>query len=83
MEKQQSDMAKIKGFDLSVVPYLLKFKQKHYWVDYDEETDTLYISFRKPQCADDSIMKENLIYHYDGKRLVGVTILHAKELKAQ
>ena len=71
-------MARIKEFDPSVIPYLLKFGQKHYWVDYDEATDTLYISFRKPQCADDSIMKENLIYHYAGKKLVGVTILHAK-----
>ncbi|MCK4428211.1 MAG: DUF2283 domain-containing protein [candidate division Zixibacteria bacterium] len=74
-------MAKVKEFDVSVVPCLLKFNQKHYWVDYDEATDTLYISFRKPQCADDSIMKENIIYHYDGKKLVGVTILHAKKLK--
>ena len=76
-------MPKVKEFDVAVIPYLLKFKQKHYWVDYDEENDTLYISFRKSQYADDSIMKENLIYHYDGKRLVGVTILHAKELKAK
>jgi uncharacterized protein YuzE len=71
-------MAEIKEFDLSVVPYFLKFNQKHYWVDYDEETDTLYISFRKPQCANDSVMRENLIYHYADKQLVGVTILHAK-----
>lgn len=76
-------MTKVKEFDVTVIPYLLKFKQKQYWVDYDEETDTLYISFRKPQCANDSIMKGNLIYHYDGKRLVGVTILHAKQLKAK
>lgn len=76
-------MAKAKEFDVSVVPYLLKFNQKQYFVDYDEATDTLYISFRKPQCADDSIMKGNLIYHYAGKRLVGVTILHAKELKTK
>ena len=76
-------MAKVKEFDVSVVAYLLKFNQKQYFVDYDEATDTLYISFRKPQCADDSIMKGNLIYHYAGKRLVGVTILHAKELKTK
>ena len=48
-------MAKITEFDSSVIPYLLKFKQKSYWVDYDDEMDTLYISFRKPQCADDSV----------------------------
>jgi uncharacterized protein YuzE len=71
-------MAKVKAFDPSVVPHLLKFGPRHYWVDYDEETDTLYVSFRKPQCANDSVMEDNLIYHYDGKKLVGVTVLHAK-----
>lgn len=71
-------MAKIAEFDSSVIPYLLKFKQKSYWVDYDDETDTLYISFRKPHCADDSVMEDNFIYHYDEKKLVGVTVLHAK-----
>ncbi|MDO8126798.1 MAG: DUF2283 domain-containing protein [Candidatus Brocadiales bacterium] len=71
-------MAKIKEFDKSTIPYLLKMPQKHYWVDYDEDTDTLYISFRKPQCASDSVMKEDIIYHYDGEQLVGVTIMNAK-----
>ncbi|HHT9131008.1 MAG TPA: DUF2283 domain-containing protein [Candidatus Tripitaka californicus] len=73
-------MEKVKEFDTSTIPYLLKLPQKHYWVDYDEETDTLYISFRKPQCANDSIMEGNLIYHYDNDQLVGVTVLNAKEL---
>jgi len=73
-------MAKIVEFDSSVIPYLLKFKQKSYWVDYDDETDTLYISFRKPQCADESVMEDNFIYHYDRENLVGVTVLHAKSI---
>ena len=73
-------MEEVKEFDISVVQYFLKFNQKHYWVDYDDETDTLYISFRKPQDANDSIMKNNLIYHYDNTQLVGVTVLHAKGL---
>jgi uncharacterized protein YuzE len=73
-------MAKITEFDSSVIPYLLKFKQKSFWVDYDDETDTLYISFRKPQCADDSVLEDNFIYHYDEENLVGVTVLHAKSI---
>lgn len=73
-------MAKVKEFDHSVIPYLLRFKKNSYWVDYDDETDTLYISFRKPQCADDSIMEDDLIYHYADEDLVGVTVLHAKSL---
>ncbi len=73
-------MAKVGEFDPSVIPYFLKLRQKHYWVDYDEETDTLYLSFRKPQCADDSIMKDDFIYHYAEEELVGVTVLNAKSL---
>ncbi|MFH0774749.1 MAG: DUF2283 domain-containing protein [bacterium] len=70
-------MAKVKEFDLSAIPYLVKFGQKHYWVDYDDETDTLYVSFRKPQSANDSVMKNNFIYHYDDEQIVGITVLHA------
>ncbi|HAW50700.1 TPA: hypothetical protein DCX16_07110 [bacterium] len=74
-------MAKIEGVNFSVIPHLLKLGQKHYWVDYDDETDTLYISFRKPQSANDSVMEGNFIYHYDDEQLVGITVLYAKDLK--
>lgn len=70
---------KMKEFDSSVIPYFLKLEKKHYWVDYDDEVDVLYISFRKPQCANDSVMKEDFIYHYDEKEMVGVTILNASK----
>jgi len=71
-------MGKVKDFDPQVIKYLLKFKHNHYWVDYDEESDALYVSFRKPQCADDSIMEGNFVYHYADKEMVGVTVLNAK-----
>ncbi len=67
------------AIDPTSIPHLLKIKKWPYWVDYDEDTDTLYLSFRKPQAANDSVMEESLIYHYDDKELVGVTILHASE----
>jgi uncharacterized protein YuzE len=70
-------MGKVKDFDPSIVSHLLKLGREHYWVDYDDEADTLYISFRKPQCAKDSVMDGNIIYHYDGENLVGVTVLNA------
>ena len=38
------------------------------------------VSFRKPQCASDSIMEEDIIYHYGGEQLVGITIINAKGL---
>lgn len=60
------------------IPYLLKLPSKRIWVDYDEEADVLYISFRKPQQANDSVMEDDIIYHYHDKELVGLTIVHAK-----
>jgi uncharacterized protein YuzE len=61
------------------IPYLLGMPSKRMWVDYDEEADVLYLSFRKPQQANDSLMDDDIIYHYRDKELVGLTILHAKE----
>jgi len=62
------------------IPYLLRMPSKRVWIDYDDEADVLYISFRKPQQANDSVMEEeDIIYHYRDKELVGVTILHAKD----
>ena len=49
------------------------------WKDYDEEADVLYLNFRKPLNADDSIMKDDIIYHYDGDELVGVTVLNLRK----
>jgi uncharacterized protein YuzE len=64
--------------ELESIPYLLKMPSKRIWVDYDDEADVLYISFRKPQQANDSIMEDDIIYHYHDKELVGLTILHTK-----
>jgi uncharacterized protein YuzE len=66
---------------LESIPYLLKMPSKRIWVDYDDEADVLYISFRKPQQANDSIMEDDIICHYHDKELVGITIMHAKGKK--
>jgi uncharacterized protein YuzE len=63
---------------LSLVPQTLNLRSKHLWLDYDEDTDVLYISLRKPQRATDSDMDGRFVYHYDGSELVGVTVLQAK-----
>jgi uncharacterized protein YuzE len=53
---------------------------RHLWIEYDKGADVLYISFRKPQNANDSIMEDNgNIYHYRDEELVGITVLHASE----
>ena len=62
---------------LKSVPYLLTAPSPKIWVDYDDEADVLYISFHKPQKANDSIMEDNIIYHYRDEELVGITILRA------
>ncbi|MDF0664760.1 MAG: DUF2283 domain-containing protein [Nitrospira sp.] len=56
----------------------MNLRSNHLWLDYDDEADVLYISLRKPQRATDSDMVGRFIYHYDGKELVGGTVLHAK-----
>lgn len=61
-----------------VIPLLMKIS-KQMWMDYDEDADVLYISFEKPQHADDSIMERDIIIHTREEKIVGLTILHASE----
>lgn len=52
------------------------------WIDYDREADVLYISFEKPQNAEDSLMEGNLIIHKRENKIVGLTILNASKFKS-
>ncbi|OGG45465.1 MAG: hypothetical protein A3F84_26420 [Candidatus Handelsmanbacteria bacterium RIFCSPLOWO2_12_FULL_64_10] len=57
---------------------LLRLPFPQVWSDYDEEADGLYLSFEKPQCADDSVTEnDGNVYHYREGRLVGITISNA------
>jgi uncharacterized protein YuzE len=48
------------------------------WIDDDAEADVLYLSFRRPQRATDSEMRDNgIIVHRRGNQIVGLTILEA------
>ena len=65
---------------LQVVPKLAKLKLKEFWVDYDEEADVLYISFRKPQQATDTETLDNgVLVRYRGDEIVGITVLNASK----
>lgn len=66
----------------SALPSLLSVSS-HVWIDLDEAADVLYISFRKPQLANDSVVENNVVYHYDGEQLVGVTIIGARAMLEQ
>ena len=62
---------------LNSIPHLLMSPSKRTWIDYDDEADVLYISFYKPQKANDSFMEGNIVYHYRDDKLVGLTVLRA------
>lgn len=65
---------------LRIVPEILEMPSTQIWIDYDSEADVLYINFKKPAHADDSIMSDDdIIYRYEGKNLVGITILSVKK----
>ncbi len=66
---------------IKALPHLLKLPSKSFWVDYDEEADVLYVSFEKPQNADDSVLEDNAIIHYRQGEVVGLTVLAASKHK--
>ena len=62
------------------LPYLTRFPSPRFWVDYDQEADVLYISFRRPQKATDSEMtNDGILLRYREDELVGITILDVSE----
>lgn len=61
---------------------MVRLPSPHMWLDYDEEADVLYISFRKPQHATKTIeLDDDILVRKDGKTVVGVTILNASQRK--
>ena len=63
---------------LQAIPQLVDFPKNRFWVDYDRDADVLYISFRRPQDADDSVMTDDgILLRYRQEELVGVTVLDA------
>ncbi len=68
------DMTRI----LQAVPRLVDLPAKKMWIDYDQEADVLYLSFRRPQKASDSELRQDgIIIHRSGKQIVGITVLEA------
>lgn len=57
---------------------LAQYGQDKLFVDYDQEADVLYVSFGKPQRAEDSVQGEDgIIRRKKGGKVVGLTILNA------
>ena len=65
---------------LKIVPEILEMPSPSLWIDYDSEADVLYINFKKPAHADESVMSDDdIVYRYEGKTLVGMTILGVRK----
>lgn len=71
--------ADIKDF-IKLLPAMKESPSRGAWISYDEEADTMYVSFKKPAVATDSeITDDDLIIRYEEKDIVGITILHASK----
>ncbi len=66
---------------MKALPHLLNLPSKSFWIDYDKEADVLYVSFEKPQNADNSMLEDDAIIHYRCGEVVGVTVLAASKHK--
>ncbi len=65
---------------MQAIPHLLRVPDKRMLIDYDQEADVLYISFKRPQKATDTALLENgILLRYRGKKLVGITVLDASK----
>ncbi len=72
-------LTKLKDYT-KLVPALAGAPEGFLWSSYDKGADVLYINFQKPSRATDSELTENdVIVRYSGKKVVGVTILHASK----
>ena len=65
-----------------LIGQVLALPARQMWTEYDDEADVLYISFRKPQQANDSVIEDDgNVYHYHDEELVGITVLNASTQK--
>ena len=57
---------------------IVKLRLDKVWIDYDREVDVLYLSFRRPQRAKETIeTDDDILIRKDGKQIVGITVLNA------
>jgi uncharacterized protein YuzE len=61
---------------------MLRLPAHQTWIDYDKEADVLYMSFRRPQRATNTIeIDEDVLLRKDGDEIVGITIMNASTRK--
>ena len=63
---------------LTMASDIVQLRLDKVWIDYDREADVLYLSFRKPQRAKETIeADDDILIRKDGDEIVGITILNA------
>jgi uncharacterized protein YuzE len=63
---------------LKAVSHLVQLPRTHMWLDYDEGADVLYVHFEdRPRSTHSDMSDDGVVLDYNGRRLVGVTILEA------
>ena len=68
------------GEVLNLTPQLLNIPFKRIWSSYDEEADVLYLNFKKPSHADDSVLTDDdVVIRYENGEIIGITVLHASK----
>lgn len=59
----------------------MRLNVPHAWFDYDQDADVLYVSFEKPQQAEDSeLLPNDVLVRRRGGKVVGMTIMHASKM---
>jgi len=63
----------------TVLPYFLK--HKNVWANYDNEADTLYLHFKKPNHTENSEMTDDeiIIRYAEKDEIIGLTVLNASQ----
>lgn len=65
---------------LQAVVNLIKLPAKKFWLDYDDESDVLYVHFtEKPASTHSEMSDEGIILDYHDDELVGLTVLDASQ----
>lgn len=81
MAKQRIAEETVRQAVYGALPYLIQLPSGKAWIDYDEQADVLYVSFKRPQRATDTryVDEEGILLRYRGKELVGITVLDASK----
>ena len=79
-----TEIQAIKARCIAMMHDVLQLQEKSVWLDYDQEADVLYVSFRKPQRAKKTIeIDDDFLVRKDGDKIVGVTIMNASSYGGQ